>query len=298
MNNIIAKLTPNKILLAMLSRVGGFIPDAAYLRLRFRLEMGYKINLKSPKTFSEKLQWLKLYNRKPEYTQMVDKVAAKEYVANIIGDEYIIPTLGVWDRFADIDFDKLPNQFVLKTTHGGGNTGVVICRDKSTFNKELAKKRLEKSLKKCIYRIYREWPYKNVPKRIIAEELITSKEPGGLADYKFSCYNGEATDVMICSERETGDTKFYFFDNNWQLLRYNKRGITAPSDFTLPRPANLDKMFEIAGTLSRGIPYLRVDLYNVDGKIYFGELTFFPQSGFDKNLLADTEQLFGSRIKI
>lgn len=298
MNNIITKLTPNKILLAMLSRVGGFIPDAAYLKLRFRLEMGYKINLKSPKTFSEKLQWLKLYNRKPEYTTMVDKAAVKEYVAKIIGEEYIIPTLGVWDRFEDIDFDKLPNQFVLKTTHGGGNTGVVICRDKSTFNKEAAKRRLNKSLKKCIYRIYREWPYKSVPKRIIAEELITSKEPGGLADYKFSCYNGVATDVMICSERETGDTKFYFFDNNWQLLRYNKRGIAAPDDFTLPRPANLDKMFEIAGILSRGVPYLRVDLYNVDGKIYFGELTFFPQSGFDKNLLPDTEQLFGSRINI
>ena len=154
------------------------------------------------------------------------------------------------------------------------------------------------SIKSDIYTRFREWPYKNVKKRIIAEELIATTEPGGLADYKFSCYNGVATDVMICMERDTGNTKFYFFDEDWQLLRYNKRGIAAPKDFTLPRPKNLDKMFEIAGVLSRGIPYLRVDLYNVDGKIYFGEMTFYPQSGLDKNLLPETELLFGSRIKI
>jgi hypothetical protein len=204
----------------------------------------------------------------------------------------------VWDRFEDINFDTLPNQFVLKTTHGGGNTGVVICKDKATLDLDSIKEKLNRSIKSDIYTRFREWPYKNIKKRIIAEELIATTEPGGLADYKFSCYNGVATDVMICMERDTGNTKFYFFDEDWQLLRYNKRGIAAPKDFTLPRPKNLDKMFEIAGVLSRGIPYLRVDLYNVDGKIYFGEMTFYPQSGLDKNLLPETELLFGSRIKI
>lgn len=286
---------PRALISAILVRMAPIIPDRLYLKWLFRLKMGKKLNLDNPQTFSEKLQWLKLYNRKPEYTQMVDKYEAKKYVASIIGEEYIIPTLGVWDRFEDIDFDALPNQFVLKTTHGGGNTGVVICKDKATFNFVSARKKINKSLKNCIYLNYKEWPYKNVPRRIIAEELIGN---GQIEDYKFSCYNGKATDVMICMDRGSGDTKFYFFDYNWQLLRYNKRGLAAPKDFSLPRPQNLDRMFEIASVLSKNIPYLRVDLYNINGKIYFGETTFFPQSGFDPNLLPSTEVLFGSRIKL
>ena len=286
---------PRALISAILVRMAPIIPDRLYLRWLFRLKMGKKLNLDNPQTFSEKLQWLKLYNRKPEYTQMVDKYEAKKYVANIIGEEYIIPTLGVWDKFDDINFDALPNQFVLKTTHGGGNTGVVICRDKSTFDIVSAKKKLNKSLRNSIYLKYREWPYKNVPRKIIAEALIGN---GEIDDYKFSCYNGEATDVMICMDRGSGDTKFYFFDSNWELLRYNKRGLAAPKGFSLPQPQKLDKMFEIAGVLSKGIPYLRVDLYNIGGKIYFGETSFYPQSGFDANLLPQTEALFGSRIKL
>lgn len=284
-----------KILRSILLLLVPLIPDKLYLKMLFRYRMGYKLNLDNPQTFSEKLQWLKLYNRKPEYTRMVDKYEAKKYVADIIGEEYIIPTLGVWDKFEDIDFDKLPNQFVLKTTHGGGNTGVVICRDKSTFNKAGAKAKLNKSLKSCIYRSFKEWPYKNIRRRIIAEELIGN---GRIDDYKFSCFNGDATDVMICIDRASGDTKFYFFDPQWELLRYNKRGLAAPNGFTLPSPQNFELMFEIAGKLSEGIPYLRVDLYNVEGKIYFGELTFFPQSGFDPNLLKETEDLHGAKIKL
>lgn len=286
-----------RVLAKVIQKFFYLLPDRIYLQIVFRLEMGYKLDLDNPQTFSEKLQWLKLYNRKPEYTTMVDKAAVKEYVAKIIGKEHIIPTLGVWDRFEDIDFDSLPNQFVLKTTHGGGNTGVVICKDKSSFDMASAKAKLNKSLRSCIYRRYKEWPYKDVKHKIIAEEYITDSN-GELNDYKFSTYNGEATDVMICLERNSGDTKFYFFDSNWNLLRYNKRGKSAPSDFTVPRPQNMDKMFDIAAALSTNIPYLRVDLYNVDGKIYFGELTFFPQSGFDRNLLKETEILFGSRIKL
>ena len=286
---------PKKLVIAILSRLSSIIPDKIYLKWRYKLEMGYKLNLDNPQTFNEKLQWLKLYNRKPEYTKMVDKFAAKEYVAKIIGEEYIIPTLDVWDKFDDIDFDKLPNQFVLKTTHGGGNTGVVICRDKSTLDKDRARRRLNKSLRTSIYTKFKEWPYKNVKRRIIAEELIGDHN---IVDYKFSCFNGVATDVMTCSDRSTGETKFYFFSPKWELLRYNKRGIAAPEGFSIPAPKNYEKMFEIASKLSEGIPYLRVDLYNIDGKIYFGELTFFPQSGFDPNLLPETDLLFGSRIKL
>lgn len=288
---------PDLLGIAILTRIAPIFSDKIYLKLMFRLRMGYKLNLDNPKTFNEKLQWLKLYNRKPEYTKMVDKYAVKEYVAGIIGEEYIIPTLGVWDSVDEIDFDMLPNQFVLKTTHGGGNTGVVICKDKTTFNTEAAKKKLQRSMKQSIYTHLREWPYKNVKPRIIAEEYIVDKK-GELYDYKFSTYNGEATDVMLCADRNSEETKFYFFDSRWNLLRYNKRGKNAPKDFTLPKPENLEKMFDIAAILSKGIPYLRVDLYNVDGKIYFGETTFYPASGFDPNLLPETDLLFGSRIKL
>ena len=289
--------SPRKLFLVMLVRIAPIVPDKLYLRWLFRLRMGSKLNLNNPKTFSEKLQWLKLYDRKPEYTQMVDKYEAKKYVASIIGEEYIIPTLGVWDSFDEIDFDALPNQFVLKTTHGGGNTGVVICKDKATFNRNEANTKLQRSLKQNIYRTLREWPYKNVKPRIIAEKYIVDSQ-GELNDFKFSCYDGNVTDVMICMERSSGDTKFYFFDKNWQLLRYNKRGLAAPEGFTVPKPENMDLMFRLASELSKGIPYLRVDLYNVDGKIYFGETTFFPQSGMDANLLPETDLLFGSRIKL
>ena len=289
--------SPSKLFMAILMRIAPIVPDKLYLRWLFRLYMGYKLNLKNPQTFSEKLQWLKLYDRKPEYTQMVDKYEVKKYVAGIIGEEHIIPTLGVWNSFDEIDFDALPNQFVLKTTHGGGNTGVVICKDKAIFNRDEAKAKLQRSLKQNIYRTLREWPYMNVKSRIIAEQYIVDSK-GELNDFKFSCYDGNVTDVMICMERSIGDTKFYFFDKNWQLLRYNKRGLAAPEGFTVPKPENMDLMFRLASELSKGIPYLRVDLYNVDGKIYFGETTFFPQSGMDANLLPETDLLFGSRIKL
>lgn len=274
-----------------------FLPDKLYLSLRFRCKMGYWMNWKNPKTFNEKLQWLKLYNRNPRYTQIVDKYSAKDYVSAIIGNEYIIPTLGIWNSVQEIEWDKLPNRFVLKTTHGGGNSGVVICRDKASFDRRHAELKLQRALKSDIYRTYREWPYKDVPKRIIAEKYIEDKD-GVLNDYKFTCTDGVAHNVMICLDRGSGDTKFYFFDKEWRLLRLNKRGLDAPEGFTLPKPQNIDQMFEIAAKLSAGLPYARVDLYNVDGAIYFGEITFFPQSGFDSNLLRGTDIEFGNLIDL
>ena len=174
--------SPKRFLLYLLKISANIWPDKIYLKIKYRLMMGKPLNLKEPKTFNEKLQWLKLYNRLPEYTTMVDKYAVKEFVASKIGNEYIIPTLGVWDTPEDIEWEKLPNQFVLKTTHGGGGCGVVICKDKSSFDIHMAKKELQKSLDSDLYLIFREWPYKGVKKRIIAEKYMSD---GGceLVDY-------------------------------------------------------------------------------------------------------------------
>lgn len=272
------------------------VSDERFVKMMFYRDMGYNLNLDNPVTFNEKLQWLKVYNHRPEYTAMVDKAAAKEYVASVIGPEYIIPTLGVWDTFEEIDFSTLPEKFVLKTTHD--SQSVVICTDKSKFDVEAARERLTASLGRSYYLKYREWPYKNIKPRILAEEYMVDESGTELKDYKFSCYDGDAKDVMLCYDRASGDTKFYFFDRAWNLLRYNRRGKQAPEGFTVPKPKNMDLMFDIASRLSEGIPYLRVDLYNVDGHIYFGELTFFPRSGCDNNLLRETDLLFGSRIQL
>lgn len=295
------KLNRNEFLASILTKVNFLFPDKLYLSLLFRLRMGFWIDWKNPKTFSEKLQWLKLYDRNQEYTTIVDKYAVKDYVAKIIGKEHIIPTLGVWDYLEDIEWDKLPQQFVLKTTHGGGGSGVVICKDKSTFNKADAIVKLKKSFKECIYKSLREWPYKNVDKKIIAEEFLSDASEynnEGLTDYKFYCFNGKAYKVMLCLDRHKEDTKFYSFDKEWNLLRHNKRGLAAPIDFTLPKPPCMDEMFKIAEDLSKGIPFARVDLYYVNNKIYFSEITFYPDSGLDENILPEIDKLYGSMIEL
>lgn len=271
------------------------LPDKWAIQIDYFKRFKKFANLKNPQTLNEKLQWLKLYNRKPEYTTMVDKYAVKEYVADIIGEEYIIPTLGVWDRFEDIDFDALPNQFVLKTTHDSG--GVVICKDKSQLDKDAAKRKIEKSLSTNYYWSGREWPYKNVPPKIIAEQYITdSPDVDVITDYKFYCFGENVDSVLVCVERETGTPKFYFFDQDWNLRRYNKRGKEAPEGFTLPKPHKMDEMFQVALKLAQScnVPFLRIDLYNSNGQILFGELTFFPSSGFDANRLPETDLYFGS----
>ena len=284
---------------AIIRKTLGFLPDKAYLTLRYRALMGDWVNWKKPRKYQEKLQWLKVYNREPRYTMMVDKIAVKEWVKEVIGERYVIPTIGVWDRFEDIDFGSLPNQFVLKTNNGGGNTGVVVCVDKSKFDKEEAKKKIEQSLKSSIYANFREWPYKDVKPRIFAEEYMsddTDFNKGGLSDYKFTCFNGIADNVMVCVDRNSGETKFYFYDRQWNLLPLNVRGRNTDPSFKLPKPDCMDEMFDLAGKLSEGIPFLRVDLYCINGRPYFGETTFFPASGFDPNILPETELAFGDKI--
>lgn len=271
--------------------------EELHLKILFYLHMGRKLDLKNPKTLNEKMQWLKLYDRRPEYKCMVNKITAKDYAVKMLGSEYVVPLLGVWDKPEDIDFDSLPDKFVLKTNHSGGNTGVIVCKDKSKLNKQDAINKLNKSLRSDISVSLREWVYEGMKKQVFAEALLESST-GDIDDYKFYCFDGYADAVLVCIDRQIGEPKFYFFDENWQLKRHNKRGKEAPADFTLPRPENLDDMFRIARLLSKGIPHLRVDLYNVDGKIYFGETTFFTASGFDANRLPEADLYFGNLTKL
>lgn len=272
-----------------------YMSDEAYIKRKFKAHFKRELDLENPKTFNEKLQWLKLHYRKPEMTTMVDKVAAKQYVADIIGEKHIIPTLGVWKSFDEIDFDKLPNQFVLKCNHDCG--GLVICKDKSKLNKAAAKKKIEKCLKNNFFWFGREWPYKNVEPQILCEEYITDgPDSEELTDYKFYCFDGHVDCVMVCYDRFSGQTKYYFFDKEWNLRRLNRWSKEAPEGFTLPKPEGMDEMFQIAEKLSKGMPFLRVDLYQSNGSIYFGELTIFSASGFDWKLFPETDAYWGEKL--
>ena len=272
-----------------------WLPDSIYLKLLFRFRMGKTLNLKNPKTFNEKLQWLKLYNRKPEYTTMVDKYAVKQYVANIIGEEYIIPTLGVWDKFEDIDFSSLPDQFVLKTTHGGGGGGVVICRDKNSFNKEEAKSKLEASMRGDIYKSLREWPYKNVHKRIIAEKFMVDYS-GELRDFKFYCFDGVPKVLLVASNRFTSHN-YDYFDMDFNRLPITSVAGTNNYEIKEP-PSNFEKMKKLVSILSKDFSHVRIDLYNCNGDIYFGEMTFYDSSGFDDMNSNEWNSRFGSWITL
>lgn len=274
------------------------VDDKEYLEKLFRASMGYNLDLNNPKTFNEKLQWLKLYNRNLLYTKLVDKYKVREYISDKIGEEYLIPLLGVWDDPDDIDFDSLPNQFVLKCNHNSG-LGMCICKDKNSLDISKVRSELRKGLKQDYYLTGREWPYKNVPRKIIAEKyMVDSYDSNEFTDYKFFCFDGYVDCVMVCLDRSSGNPKFYFFDKEWNLKRYNKRGLEAPENFTIPKPICMDDMFEIASQLSKGIPFVRVDLYQSNNQIYFGEMTFYPDSGFDKNITREADLYFGSLINL
>ena len=282
---------PKMLGIALLSHFGTWLPDSLYLKIMFRLKMGHRLDLKNPSTFNEKLQWLKLYNRKPEYTRMVDKSEAKIVAENILGKGYVIPTLGVWDKFEDIDFSSLPDRFVLKTTNGGGGGGVIICRDKTKLNSVSAAEQLNSSLKANIYRHLKEWPYKNVKPRILAEKFMVD-ESGELRDYKFYCFNGEPKVFLVASERFSGHrTYFDYFDMEGNHLPFTQGGMNNP--VTPALPSTFEEMKQIAMKLSHGLPHVRIDLYSVDEKVYFGEFTFFDSSGFEKFTPKEWDEVFG-----
>ena len=271
------------------------MPDDEYLKRLFRYKMGYELNLDNPKTFNEKLQWLKLYDRKPIYTKMVDKYAVKAYVAEKIGAQYIIPTLGVWEHFDEIDFDKLPDQFVLKCTHDSG--GLAICKNKATWDKKVAKTKLEKSLKRNFFYSGREWPYKNVKPRILAEQYMEDDESEELTDYKFMCFNGKVHCSFVCTERFTsGGLKVTFFDREWNKMPFERHYPASVKKIT--KPANYNKMIELAEVLSTNIPFVRVDFYETKKQIYFGELTFYPGNGLEEFTPLEWDYRLGSWIKL
>lgn len=280
---------------SFLYHFGGHLPDALYLRLMYFFQTGKRLHLRHPKTFNEKLQWLKLHDRKPEYTKMVDKYAVKPYVANIIGEEYIVPTLGVWDMPEEIAWDELPNQFVLKTTHGGGSKGVVICRDKETLDKAEAVKRLRSVMKRDLYKNYREWPYKNVKPRVIAEEYLSNNDgQEGLKDYKFFCFDGKPLYCGVFSGRWSKMGADYF-NMEWSHLPFTLKG--NPFAEIMPeKPECFETMRQIASRLSAGHPHLRVDFYEVNDKVYFGELTFYSASGFGQFMPEEWDEIWGREI--
>lgn len=253
--------------------------DESCVKFWYRYAFGKKLDLENPKTFNEKLQWLKLYDRKPEYTAMVDKCEAKKYVAERIGQEYIIPTLGVWDRFEDIDFDQLPNQFVLKCTHDSG--GLVICKDKSKLNMHNARHRIERSLQRNFFWVGREWPYKDVKPRIIAEQYLVTNQGKDLPDYKMFMFEGKLFCTLVCTERNSqSGLKEDFYDPQWNHLEMRRPNHDNSAE-RHAKPENYEQMVALAQKLAKDIPFIRVDFYNLNGRLYFGELTFFPASGFE-----------------
>lgn len=272
-----------------------FMSDKAYLKLYYRLKFNKKLDLKNPQTFNEKLQWLKLYDRNPEYTNMVDKYEVKALVSEKIGKKYIIPTLGVWDSFEDINFDELPNQFVLKCTHDSG--GLIVCNDKAKLNIDEVRQKINKCLKHNYYYFGREWPYKNIKPRIIAEKYMEDSKTKELRDYKFFCFNGEVKLVFIATDRQSNEeTKFDFFDENFKHLDFTNGH---PNAFKKPeKPINFELMKKLASKLSKGIPQVRIDFYEVDKKVYFGEITFFHWSGLKPFEPEEWDLKFGKMIKL
>ena len=270
------------------------IPDRAYIQMYYFAHFKKFCNLKNPKTYNEKLNWLKLHDKNPIYTRIVDKFEAKEYVKDIIGDQYIIPTLGVWDNFDDIDFDELLQQFVLKCTHD--SEGLVIVKDKDKLDKEMAKNKIESALKQNFFYIGREWPYKNVKPRIIAEKYMEDHIDGELRDYKFFCFDGEPKAMFVASDRASDNVKFDYFDLNFNHLDIKQKYPHAEQP--LRKPVTFEKMIELSKVLSKGFPHVRVDFYEVDGQLYFGELTFYHFSGFMPFEPNKWDKIFGDWIKL
>lgn len=277
------------------TKLYNYLPDKMAISIKYKNNFLKKLDLKNPITFNEKLQWLKLYDRKPEYTMMVDKYRVKNYVEKLIGEEYIIPTLGVWSDFDDIDFSQLPEQFVLKCNHGSGDA--IICKNKESFDVSESKEKINRALKENYYLISREWPYKDVSRLIIAEEYIEDCKTHEARDYKFFCFDGK----VKCFKVDFGRFEEHhanWYDVNGNLLSYGE--IVCPPCFeaTIDLPEDLSKMIEIAEILSPNYPFLRVDLYYVNGKIYFGELTFYPASGLLRFTDDEWDKQMGEWLKL
>jgi hypothetical protein len=272
-----------------------FVPDRFYINLQYKNFLGKKLNLQNPKTFNEKLQWLKLYDKNPLYTNLVDKFEVRNFIENKLGKEYLIPIIDVYNKFDEIDFDSLPNQFVLKCTHDSG--GLVICKDKKSLDIKAVKDKINKCLKRNYYYIHREWPYKNIKPRIICEEYMVDESGVELKDYKFMCFNGKVKCSFICLNRNSiNGLNVDFYDMDWKPMPFERH--YPKSGEEIKKPKNFDKMVVFAELLSKSFPFVRVDFYEVNGQLYFGELTFYPGSGLEEFTPEKYDELLGSWIKL
>jgi len=271
------------------------LPDPLFLRINFRIRFGMKLNLNNPESFNEKMQWMKLYDRKPEYSRLADKFEVKDYIAKTIGDKYIVPLYGVYNSYEEIDFSLLPERFVLKPTHTSGD--VFLCADKNKIDYARLKEEVNKWLKRKYYWVNREWHYKNIRPRIICEKYIANPSDGDLKDFKFMCFEGEVKCCVVCANRKSpGGLTMDYYDMDWQHLPMmyawpNNDGLIA-------KPKHFAEMVEIARMLSRDMPFIRVDLYDTEDQPYFGELTLYPGSGYGLFKPDTYDYLFGSWIHL
>ncbi len=290
---------PRILFSRLLYKVSWAFPnERKYLECLYFIKTGKKLNLNSPKSYNEKLQWLKLYNRRPEYHKMVEKYDAKQWVTSVIGKDYIIPTYGLWNKVEEIEWDKLPKQFVIKNTNCGGGFGVFICKDKESFDIKTASIQLKKGMQIDLYKGNCEWPYKDIPHRIIAEAYIEEGEGKDLHDYKVMCFDGQPKLIEYHSDRHSNRHKQDFYDINWKKTDITQGGYGEYSTMSDPKPECFEKMLELSSKLSKGIPHCRVDWYIAKGKLYFGEITFFDGSGFVPWDRKEDELLLGSWINL
>ena len=294
-NKILNLIKRPQYIFLLLGHRGFFkwMKDETYLKIAYWCKMDKKLNLENPSTYNEKLQWLKLNDRNPEYTKLVDKYEVRKFIEKIIGNDYLIPLLGVWEDIEEIDFDKLPNQFVLKCTHDSG--GLVICKDKTKLDINKAKKKLQKSLKHNYYWGQREWIYKDIKPRIIAEKYMVDESRKELKDYKFFCFDGAVKAMFIATDRGI-DTRFDFFDMEFNHMPFMQHYPNANKP--IKKPKGFEEMVELAKVLSKGIPHVRVDFYDINGKVYFGEMTFFHFSGWEKFEPFEYDEVFGKWIDL
>lgn len=287
-----------RLISKMISKgIFNFLSDKTFFKLAFWARLNQKLDLENPISLNEKIQWLKLNDRKESYAKIVDKFAVRDFIKETLGEEYLVPLVGgPWNSFDEIDFDLLPNNFVLKTTHDSG--GVIVVPDKSKMDKVAAKKKIVKSMKNNYFYPNREWPYKNINPQIIAEEYLVDSSGSELKDYKIICFNGKPENVMVCTGRILNQVKFYFFDWNWKFLPLNYGDELLPSDFSIPKPQKLDEMRSIATKLSAGYDLIRIDLYEANNQIYFGEMTLYPDSGFDRDITKNTDLMFGKKLHL
>lgn len=271
-----------------------FIKDPRYLKMMFRMKVKYSLDLENPRSFNEKLQWLKLFDRNDSYPDLVDKYQVRKYVAERIGDDHLIPLIGLWDSIDEMDFGCLPNRFVAKCTHDSGS--VVICADKGSFDEGAAKKKLCHALKHDMFFVGREWPYSKVKPRIIVEEYLGNPSDD-LVDYKFMCFGGKVKCIFTCTERFSDEgLRVTFFDTEWKKLPFERH--YPASNKAIPKPENLSEMIRIAEILSRGLVFARIDLYVSKGSIYFGEVTLYPGSGFEPFRPLEWDYTLGSWLDI